>query len=170
MRKPVHPTPASRIDSMVCPLCESDGVRYDKQRVVRCSGCNRTLDGSVLETLKQIIALPDIVGFRPCECGHPEMRRLPDGVLRCPACGSEVLPITDSSALSESGEGSEAYLCGWAYGLFGRIGSFVQNEELARWEDPYDRLDFYRGCRVGQAARFDGEKKQATDGDLKQAA
>lgn len=26
-------------------------------------------------------------------CGHPEMRRLPDGVFHCPACGSEVLPI-----------------------------------------------------------------------------
>jgi ribosomal protein L37AE/L43A len=170
MRKPVHPTPASRIDSMVCPLCESDGVRYDKQSVPRCSGCNRTLDGAVMETLKQIIALPDTVGSHPCECGHPQMRRLPDGVLRCPACGSEVLPITVSSTLSELGDRSEAYLCGWAYGLFGRTGSFVQNEELALWEDPYDRLDFYRGCRAGRAARFDGENKQATDGDLKQAA
>ena len=170
MRKPVHPTPASRIDSMVCPLCESDGVRYDQQSISHCSGCNRTLDGAVMETLKQIIALPDTVGSHPCECGHPQMRRLPDGVLRCPACGSEVLPITDSSILSESGAGSEAYLCGWAYGLFRGTGSFVHNQELVRWEDPYDRLDFYRGCRAGQAARFDGEKKQATDGDLKQAA
>jgi len=59
MRKSVHTTPASRIDSMVCPLCESDGVRYDKQSVARCSGCSRTLDGAVLETLKQIVALPD---------------------------------------------------------------------------------------------------------------
>ena len=23
-----------------------------------------------------------------CEYGHPEMRRLPDGVFHCPACGS----------------------------------------------------------------------------------
>lgn len=155
---------------MVCPLCESDEVRYDKQSVARCSGCNRTLDGAVLETLKQIVALPETFGSRPCECGHPEMRRLPDGVLRCPACGSEVLPIRASSTLSESEHGSEAYLCGWAYGLFGRIGSFIHNEELARWEDPYDRLDFYQGCRAGEAARFNGEKKQTTDGDVKPAA
>ena len=119
------------------------------------------MDGAVMETLKQIIALPDTVGSHPCECSHPQMRRLPDGVLRCPACGSEVLPITVSSSLSESGDRSEAYLCGWAYGLFGRTGSFVHNQELVRWEDPYARLDFYRGCRAGQAARFDGEKKQA---------
>jgi ribosomal protein L37AE/L43A len=29
-----------------------------------------------------------------CECGHPEMRRLPDGVYWCPACGSEVPPVS----------------------------------------------------------------------------
>ena len=65
MRKPVHTTPASRIDSMVCPLCESGGLRYDKQSGVHCTGCNCTLDGAVLETLKQIIALPDIIGSPP---------------------------------------------------------------------------------------------------------
>ncbi len=170
MRKPLNTSPASKIDSMICPLCGVRGLRYDEQSVGRCTGCNRTLDGAILETLKQIIALPDTAGSHPCECGHPEMRRLPDSVMRCPACGSEVLPITASSALSGSRDGGEAYLCGWAYGLFGRIGSLVHNEELARWEGPYDRLDFYRGCRAGQAARFDGEKKQATDGDSKQSA
>ncbi len=128
------------------------------------------MDGAVLETLKQIIALPDTFGRHPCECSHPQMRRLPDGVLRCPGCGSEILPITASSTLPESGDGSDAYLCGWVYGLFGRVGSFVHNEELGRWESPYERLDFYRGCRAGQAARLDAEKKQqAMDGDLKQA-
>ncbi|HZY56580.1 MAG TPA: hypothetical protein VFE09_02135 [Rubrobacteraceae bacterium] len=79
---------------MVCPLCESGGLRYDEQSVVRCTGCSRTLDGPVLETLKQIIALPDALGEHACEeCGHPEMRCLPDGTFHCPACGSEVLPV-----------------------------------------------------------------------------
>ena len=32
------------------------------------------------------------VGAHACECGHPKMRCLPDGVYHCPACGSEVLP------------------------------------------------------------------------------
>ncbi|HEX2183234.1 MAG TPA: hypothetical protein VHH10_13200 [Rubrobacteraceae bacterium] len=34
-----------------------------------------------------------LVGYHACECGHPGMRLLPDGVFHCPACGSEVLPI-----------------------------------------------------------------------------
>ena len=147
---------------MVCPLCESDELKSDERSVACCTGCGHTLEKAVLEALKQIVTLPDALGSRPCECDHPEMRRLPDGVLRCPACGSEILP--------ESRDGSEAYRCGWAHGLFGRRRSFAHNGELARWEDPHDRLDFYRGCRAGQAARFDGEKQQATDCDTKQAA
>ena len=46
-----------------------------------------------MQTLSEICALPDAVGAHACECGHPEMRRLLDGVYRYPACGSEVLPI-----------------------------------------------------------------------------
>jgi ribosomal protein L37AE/L43A len=46
----------------------------------------------VLEALRQIIALPDALGNHACECGHPEMRRLSDGVSHCPGCGFEVLP------------------------------------------------------------------------------
>jgi ribosomal protein L37AE/L43A len=42
----------------------------------------------------RISKLPDAVGGHACECGHPEMRRLPDGVYWCPACGSEVMPIS----------------------------------------------------------------------------
>jgi hypothetical protein len=46
----------------------------------------------MFRTLEQIAALPDALGAHACECGHPEMRRLPDGVYHCPGCGSEVLP------------------------------------------------------------------------------
>jgi len=48
--------------------------------------------GSVLETLQEIVGLPDALGAHACECGHPEMRELPDGVFHCPARRSEVLP------------------------------------------------------------------------------
>jgi hypothetical protein len=51
----------------------------------------------LLETLVQITALPLAVGRHACECGHPEMRLLPDGVYRCPACASEVTPVPRSS-------------------------------------------------------------------------
>jgi hypothetical protein len=46
----------------------------------------------VLEIIRQIAALPDAVGDHARECSHPEMRLLPDGIYRCPACGSEILP------------------------------------------------------------------------------
>jgi hypothetical protein len=42
--------------------------------------------------VRQIAALPEVVGEHACDSGHPQMRLLPDGVYRCPACGSEVLP------------------------------------------------------------------------------
>lgn len=54
----------------------------------------------MLLTLEQIVALPDALGKHACECNHPEMRRLPDGVYRCPSCGSEVLPIEAASGPS----------------------------------------------------------------------
>ncbi len=58
----------------------------------RCDECGRALSKDVLEIIRQIAALPDAVGDHACECSHPETRPLPDGIYRCPACGSEVLP------------------------------------------------------------------------------
>src|SRR5215204_4828223 len=67
--------------------------------------------------------------FRLLRCAHSEMR-------------------------SESESVSEAYRCGWAEGLFGNTETFVRNDGLARWEDTYDRLAYYRGHRAGRAVRF----------------
>jgi hypothetical protein len=61
--------------------------------LARCGSCGLPLLGAMLETLRGIADLPEALGAHPCECGHPEMRRLPDGVFHCPACGSEVLPV-----------------------------------------------------------------------------
>jgi ribosomal protein L37AE/L43A len=55
--------------------------------------------GSALESLRDIVVLPGALGVHACECGHPEMRRLPDGVYHCPACGSEVLPTETAMKL-----------------------------------------------------------------------
>jgi ribosomal protein L37AE/L43A len=49
-----------------------------------------------LRTLEQIASLPEVLGKHACECGHPEMRRLPDGVFHCPACGLEVVSLEAS--------------------------------------------------------------------------
>jgi hypothetical protein len=59
----------------------------------RCASCGLPLLGSALESLQDIVDLPDALGVHACEWGHPEMRRLPDGVFHCPACRSEVSPI-----------------------------------------------------------------------------
>lgn len=84
-------------DVIVCPVCEIGDLQApataQTDAPVRCSFCNCAVGLDVLETLLEIVALPDAVGAHACECGHPEMRLLPDGVYRCPACGSEVLPV-----------------------------------------------------------------------------
>jgi len=78
----------------VCPFCESGLLVLFGPGFARCDSRPLPLLGSALETLRDIVGLPDAAGSHACEeCGHPEMRRLPDGVYHCPACGSEVLPI-----------------------------------------------------------------------------
>jgi hypothetical protein len=68
------------------------------QDFARCTFCGLPLVGSTLQTLRDIIGLPDALGTHPCECGHPEMRVLPDGVYHCPACRAEVIPVEVSDA------------------------------------------------------------------------
>jgi hypothetical protein len=104
----------------------------------------------MLETLQRISTMPDALGSHACECGHPEMRHLPNGTYHCPACGSEVLAIDVFLSPAESEEGSLAY---WADGRFGGQGSFADKLNLERWESPSDRLDYCRGHRAGSEAR-----------------
>ena len=85
----------------------------------------------MLETLWRISALPDTLGSHACECGHPEMRLLPEGTYHCPACGSEVLPLEVLGA-SKLEHQSEAYQAGWEDGRFGERSSFVDNPNLAK--------------------------------------
>lgn len=80
---------------IVCPICEAGELcPQDAPGVVRCAACGVVPGRAVIETLWHIKALPDAIGDHACECGHPEMRHLPDGVFHCPACGSEVWPPT----------------------------------------------------------------------------
>lgn len=84
---------APRSRPIACPFCESGHLVFFGQGLARCRSCGMPLVGSTLETLQDIVSLPDALGSHPCECGHPEMRALPDGVFHCPACRSEVLPL-----------------------------------------------------------------------------
>ncbi len=78
---------------LVCPSCESGRLVSLGINGVWCDTCGYQLRGAALRTLKRITRLPDALGAHPCECGHPEMRELPDGVFHCPACRAEVLPV-----------------------------------------------------------------------------
>jgi ribosomal protein L37AE/L43A len=86
-------TPASGSHSIICPSCEAGELTPCGQGGIQCSLCGYAPSRGILGTLQQIITLPDALGSHACEeCGHPEMRRLPDDVSHCPGCGSEVLP------------------------------------------------------------------------------
>ena len=91
---------ASGSEVLMCPFCERGRLRSTGQDSVRCDSCSGFLSGAMLQTLRQVVVLPDAIGTHACECGHPEMRCLPDGVFHCLACGSEVLPLDPPSALS----------------------------------------------------------------------
>jgi ribosomal protein L37AE/L43A len=144
---------SSNTGSLICPYCGIDELERSADGAASCARCDRPIGAQVLKTLEQIASMPDALGSHACECGHPEMRPLADGVLWCPGCGSEVVPFSASEIGPETGSTSEAYRCGWAEGLFGSTHSFVHNGGLARWEDPRDRLEYYRGHRAGRALR-----------------
>ena len=77
---------------LTCPFCEASDLTDSGRNVARCGACGGILGGDFLSLLRWFSTLPNPAGRHACECGHPEMRLLPDGVYRCPACGSEVLP------------------------------------------------------------------------------
>ena len=83
----------SSSDAIICPLCEAGELCLPGGVSVRCDSCVRAVDAAALRTLEEIASLPDALGKHACECDHPEMRRLPDGVFHCPACRSEVIPL-----------------------------------------------------------------------------
>jgi len=84
---------SSNTNSIICPCCGINELERSVEGEARCSRCDRPISTQVLETLEQIVSLPDAIGRHACECGHPEMRHLADGVMWCPGCGSEVLPL-----------------------------------------------------------------------------
>ena len=151
MKKGIYKS--SNTYSIICPCCGIDELERSADGEARCTRCDRPISTQVLKAIEQIVSLPDAIGNHACECGHPEMRHLTDGVLWCPGCGSEVLPLSASEMRSESDSASKAYRCGWAEGLLGSTQSFVHNDGLARWEDARDRLDYYRGHRAGRTVR-----------------
>ena len=115
---------ASRPSSLVCPLCEVGKLKPSGKDSAQCGSCAGPVSGAMLGALRQIVALPNALGKHACEeCGHPEMRRLPDGTFHCPACRSEVLPSDASSTPSGPEEHAQAYWAGWVDGAASERGA-----------------------------------------------
>ena len=91
-------SPATGPRATICPHCGVNELGPSGSCPVRCDRCARAIEGPFLRTLEQIVAMPDASGEHACECGHPEMRRLPDAVFHCPACGSEVVTLEAGAA------------------------------------------------------------------------
>jgi ribosomal protein L37AE/L43A len=92
----------SRSSTLVCPFCEADELLVTDRNTGPCPSCGRVTSRLILGALRRLISLPESMGTHACECGHPEMRRLPDGVFHCPACGSEILPSVEKTAQDEN--------------------------------------------------------------------
>ena len=148
---------ASRPGSLVCPFCQTGTLCSSGEDSMRCRSCEDLLSGALLETLRQIVSLPDVLGSHACEeCSHPQMRLLPDGTFHCPSCGSEVMALETASREPPPPEQeyhSEAYRCGWIDGNSAQRGCFTENANLPRWHDASERLEYYRGHRAGSEAR-----------------
>ena len=86
-------SPSSGPCATICPTCGVNELRTSGSGPVHRDRCTRATEEPFLRTLEQIVALADASGDHACECGHSEMRHLPDGVFHCPACSSEVVPL-----------------------------------------------------------------------------
>ena len=70
---------ACRAHRLTCPLCEWGLLYLLGTGFARCGYCGMPLIGSALETLREVVALPDALGSHPCECGHPRCAICPMG-------------------------------------------------------------------------------------------
>ena len=138
--------------SLLCPMCEGHELQSFGRNSACCESCQFVLGGQFLDALLQITGSPEALGTHACECGHPEMPRIPEGVYRCPACGSEVLPLS-AVAYVEPENRSVAYWSGWLEGRYGPRSCFTENRGLATWGAAEDRLEYYRGHRSGREDR-----------------
>ena len=137
---------------LICPMCEAHELHSFGRNSGRCGSCQFVIGGAFLKALLQITGSPVAIGNHACECGHPEMRRIPDGVYRCPACGSEVLPLS-AGVYAAPENRSVAYWSGWLEGRYGERSCFTENRSLATWDSAEDRLEYYRGHRCGREGR-----------------
>jgi hypothetical protein len=140
--------------TLICPFCAEAALRSFGRNPARCEDGGGVLYEELLVALHQIAMLPAAGGRHACECGHPEMRLLPDGVYRCPTCGAEVTPGSAGPRTWKSPEHTDSYWCSWLDSRYGEPACFTGNRRLARWENSSERLEYYRGHRAGHESRL----------------
>ena len=62
---------ASRPLSIFCPVGESSELSSNGASMTGCDECGYALIKDVLEMVRQIAALPEVVGEHACDSGHP---------------------------------------------------------------------------------------------------
>jgi ribosomal protein L37AE/L43A len=140
-----------------CPHCERGQVQPEDPTLTRCPACGRAPEGWIVKMLEEITSLPDATGTHACEeCGHPQMRRLPDETFWCPGCGQEILSLEATLALWEFRQEGEAFRRGWLDGyLLGEATNLSSSTQLVRGQGVHEeRLEYYRGHRAGSQERF----------------
>jgi hypothetical protein len=75
-----------------CPFCEVYQPVPSGHDSMRCPSCGGSLEGELLKTLRQLTGLPGAISRHVCECGHPQMRCLPDGCTAARAVGRRFVP------------------------------------------------------------------------------
>ena len=140
-----------------CPHCGRGQVHPEDPTLTRCLACGRVPEAWVVTTLEEIASLPDATGSHTCEeCGHPQMRCLPDGSFWCPGCGQDILSFEATLALWEFRQESESYRRGWLDGYLPIEVSNASRTQFVRGQGVHDEegLDYCRGYRAGTQEHF----------------
>jgi ribosomal protein L37AE/L43A len=118
--------------TLICPFCAEAAPRSFGRNSARCEDCGGVLSEELLVALHQIAMLPAAGGRHACECGHPEMRLLPDGVYRCPTCVADVTP---SSAGPRTWKSPSTWTRTGAAGLTVDTVSRLASQTTGAWQD-----------------------------------
>ena len=145
---------ASRSRSLICPLCEAGKLKPSGQDSTPGGSyfCAAPVSGAMLGALRHIVDPAGcpwkarLRGVRPSRDAPPARRDV--------SLPGLPLGVAPQRRLFDpfGARGARPSVTGQAEvdGRFGERGNFVDNPNLARWEDPSERLDYYPRPPRGQ--------------------
>ena len=141
MRRPGVGSPtASRADQIVCPGCGCGQLQPPRgflSRLAECDCCERAFDKIIVETLKQIVALPEAFGKTLVSAVTPRCATCPmassivrPAALRCcpfPSLKLDRLRRGDRWRYSRGSRSARAHqrrkgICGWGAAVVAMVG------------------------------------------------